>query len=188
MAIDPAKTYDAILKTEKGDIKIRLRPDLAPKHVESFVKLARSGFYDGVTFHRVIEGFMAQTGDPTGTGTGGPGYTRPRGVHEHRLRPGRRRRRAHQRPEQRRQPVLHHLRQGASPRRPVHSVRRGLGGYGRRRQRHAARPVADAERAGGRQDRLGGDRRGVATTRSFVWSGAWRRAPLRAASAPRTAR
>ncbi len=75
VTIDTSKTYTAVLKTEKGDITIRLRPDLAPNHVQSFISLARDGFYDGVTFHRVIPGFVAQTGDPTGTGGGGPGYT-----------------------------------------------------------------------------------------------------------------
>jgi len=75
MAIDPTKSYEAIIKTEKGDIRIKLFADKAPVTVNNFVFLARQGFYDGVTFHRVIPGFMAQTGDPTGTGTGGPGYT-----------------------------------------------------------------------------------------------------------------
>lgn len=75
MAIDPAKSYEAVLKTEKGDVRIKLFADKAPVTVNNFVFLARQGFYDGVTFHRVIPGFMAQTGDPTGTGTGGPGYT-----------------------------------------------------------------------------------------------------------------
>ena len=56
---------------EGGDVTIRLRPDLAPKHVERITKLASEGFYDGVVFHRVIDGFMAQGGDPTGTGTSG---------------------------------------------------------------------------------------------------------------------
>lgn len=74
VTIDPAKTYTATIKTAKGDIVIRLRPDLAPNHVNSFVFLAREGFYNGVTFHRVIPGFVAQAGDPTGTGSGGPGY------------------------------------------------------------------------------------------------------------------
>jgi peptidylprolyl isomerase len=59
------------LETSKGTVKIRLRPDLAPKHVERILLLTREKFYDGVPFHRVIAGFMAQTGDPTGTGTGG---------------------------------------------------------------------------------------------------------------------
>jgi len=62
-----------ILETSKGNVVVELRPDLAPKHVARIKELARQGFYDGVPFHRVIEGFMAQTGDPTGTGTGGSG-------------------------------------------------------------------------------------------------------------------
>ncbi|WP_062225569.1 peptidylprolyl isomerase [Aureimonas frigidaquae] len=57
--------------TDKGDFVIQLRPDLAPKHVQQIKTLAAEGFYNGVVFHRVIDGFMAQTGDPTGTGTGG---------------------------------------------------------------------------------------------------------------------
>jgi peptidylprolyl isomerase len=61
------------LETTKGNVVIRLRPDLAPNHVARIVELADEGFYDGVPFHRVIDGFMAQTGDPTGTGTGGSG-------------------------------------------------------------------------------------------------------------------
>ena len=69
MANDPENTL--ILETTKGRVVIALRPDLAPGHVERIKTLARKGFYDGVPFHRVIEGFMAQTGDPTGTGTGG---------------------------------------------------------------------------------------------------------------------
>jgi cyclophilin family peptidyl-prolyl cis-trans isomerase len=60
-----------ILATSKGDVVVELRPDLAPNHVARIKELARQGFYDGVPFHRVIEGFMAQTGDPTGTGRGG---------------------------------------------------------------------------------------------------------------------
>ena len=73
-ALDSSKTYTARLKTEKGDIVVELYADRAPLTVENFVNLARAGFYDGTTFHRVIRGFMAQGGDPTGTGTGGPGY------------------------------------------------------------------------------------------------------------------
>ena len=60
-----------VLDTTKGKVVIKLRPDLAPNHVARVKELAREGFYDGVVFHRVIEGFMAQTGDPTGTGSGG---------------------------------------------------------------------------------------------------------------------
>ncbi len=67
----------ALLDTERGAIRIRLRPDLAPWSVNSFVFLAREGFYDGTTFHRVIPGFIAQGGDPTGRGHGGPGYRLP---------------------------------------------------------------------------------------------------------------
>jgi len=74
MSIDTSKTYEAVLKTDKGDIRIHLYADKSPITVNNFVFLARQGFYDGVTFHRVISGFMAQTGDPTGTGRGGPGY------------------------------------------------------------------------------------------------------------------
>jgi cyclophilin family peptidyl-prolyl cis-trans isomerase len=69
MATDPENSL--VLETTKGRVVIELRPDLAPGHVERIKTLARQGFYDGVPFHRVIEGFMAQTGDPTGTGAGG---------------------------------------------------------------------------------------------------------------------
>src|SRR3954463_3566771 len=69
---DPENTL--ILETTKGRVVIELRPDLAPGHVERIKTLAREGFYDDVVFHRVIEGFMAQGGDPTGTGTGGSKY------------------------------------------------------------------------------------------------------------------
>lgn len=74
MQIDPAKQYTAIMHTDKGDIQIELFAAQAPRTVNNFVFLARDGFYNGTTFHRVIGGFMAQGGDPTGTGTGGPGY------------------------------------------------------------------------------------------------------------------
>lgn len=71
-ALDPENTLVMELKT--GKVIIKLRPDLAPKHVERYKKLTREGFYNGVVFHRVIAGFMAQTGDPTGTGRGGSKY------------------------------------------------------------------------------------------------------------------
>lgn len=74
MIIDSKRTYNATIKTTSGDIGLKLYGDKAPSTVNNFVFLAREGFYDGVIFHRVIENFMAQTGDPTGTGTGGPGY------------------------------------------------------------------------------------------------------------------
>ncbi len=77
MAVDPSKSYTAVLDTDKGTIRIQLLPDIAPQTVNSFVFLARQGYFDGITFHRVLPGFVAQSGDPTGTSTGGPGYTLP---------------------------------------------------------------------------------------------------------------
>lgn len=74
MKFDPQKDYFWILETSKGNIKIKLMTDVAPMHVTSTVFLTNKGFYDGTLFHRVIPGFMAQGGDPLGTGTGGPGY------------------------------------------------------------------------------------------------------------------
>jgi len=74
MAIDPAREYRARIETDLGEIVIELFAEKAPKTVNNFVFLAREGFYDGVIFHRVISDFMAQTGDPTGQGSGGPGY------------------------------------------------------------------------------------------------------------------
>jgi cyclophilin family peptidyl-prolyl cis-trans isomerase len=70
---DAKDSNTLILETTKGTAKIRLRPDLAPAHVARIKELAGQGFYDGIVFHRVIDGFMAQTGDPTGTGMGGSG-------------------------------------------------------------------------------------------------------------------
>jgi cyclophilin family peptidyl-prolyl cis-trans isomerase len=74
LSIEPSKTYSATLETSKGTIVADLYPGDAPKTVNNFVFLAREGFYDGVTFHRVIQGFVIQGGDPEGTGRGGPGY------------------------------------------------------------------------------------------------------------------
>ena len=74
MQIDSKKKYSAVLHTDKGEIKVDLYAGKTPETVNNFVFLARQGFYDGTKFHRVIDNFMVQGGDPTGTGTGGPGY------------------------------------------------------------------------------------------------------------------
>ena len=74
MQIDPSKTYTATFKTERGDFVVELFAKEAPITVNNFVALARDGYYDDTTFHRVISNFMVQGGDPTGTGRGGPGY------------------------------------------------------------------------------------------------------------------
>jgi cyclophilin family peptidyl-prolyl cis-trans isomerase len=74
MTIDPQKSYTARIATTAGTMTAELFPGDAPQTVNNFVFLARDGFYEGVIFHRVIKGFMIQGGDPTGTGTGGPGY------------------------------------------------------------------------------------------------------------------
>ncbi len=78
----------ATLRTSHGPIEVELFDEDAPKTVENFLTLARQGFYDGVVFHRVIPGFMIQGGDPTGTGTGGPGYTFEDEINAHRVERG----------------------------------------------------------------------------------------------------
>ena len=75
MQIDPKKTYQATIETNRGTIELELYAQYAPQTVNNFVFLAQEGYYDGVSFHRVIDDFMVQGGDPTGTGRGGPGYT-----------------------------------------------------------------------------------------------------------------
>ena len=74
MQIDPGKTYKISMETTKGEIELELYPEHAPKTVNNFVFLAKEGYYDGISFHRVINDFMVQGGDPTGSGSGGPGY------------------------------------------------------------------------------------------------------------------
>jgi len=74
MQINEEAVYDVTIDTDKGQIAMELDPKLAPITVNNFVTLARSGYYDGIVFHRVVPGFVIQGGDPTGTGTGGPGY------------------------------------------------------------------------------------------------------------------
>ena len=145
-ALDTTKTYTARFKTEKGDIVVELYADRAPLTVENFVNLARAGFYDGTTFHRVIRGFMAQGGDPTGTGTGGPGYQFGDEFH-----PSLR----HDGPGilsmanagagHERQPVLHHPRRDAASRRPSQRLRPRDRGHGRRPGPSRARPAVRQE-------------------------------------------
>ena len=77
LTIDTAKRYVATIETDKGEVKVELLDDEAPATVNNFVFLAKDGYYNGVTFHRVIPEFVAQAGDPTGTGIGGPGYSLP---------------------------------------------------------------------------------------------------------------
>jgi cyclophilin family peptidyl-prolyl cis-trans isomerase len=81
MALKPGYEYHASLVTEKGVVKVRLFSEEAPETVNNFVFLAQDGYFDGTTFHRVIENFMVQGGDRTGTGTGGPGYRIPDEFH-----------------------------------------------------------------------------------------------------------
>jgi peptidyl-prolyl cis-trans isomerase B (cyclophilin B) len=73
--LDPGKTYIVVLTTSCGEIQIRLNQKTSPKTAASFANLARTGFFDGTTFHRIVPGFVIQGGDPTGSGTGGPGYS-----------------------------------------------------------------------------------------------------------------
>ena len=75
--LEPARKYSARIHTDRGDFVIALDREAAPVTVNNFVTLAREGYYDGLTFHRVVPGFVAQGGDPTGTGAGGPAYKLP---------------------------------------------------------------------------------------------------------------
>ncbi len=77
LTIDPSAGYEAVIRTERGDIRLELLADEAPGYVNNFVFLARNRFYEGLTFHRVVPGFVAQAGDPTATGFGGSGYGLP---------------------------------------------------------------------------------------------------------------
>lgn len=81
MALKPGHEYYALFVTGKGNVRVRLFAEEAPETVNNFVSLARDGYYDGTTFHRVIKDFMVQGGDPTGTGAGGPGYQIPDEFH-----------------------------------------------------------------------------------------------------------
>ena len=124
------KRQIAAFETNYGTFKIELFNDLAPKTVKNFVDLAKKGYYNGLSFHRVIDQFMIQGGCPEGNGTGGPGYTIPdefgKGLKHDK--PGQRR------PQHRRLAVLHHPCPDAMARRQARDLRAGRGGDGRRRE------------------------------------------------------
>ena len=110
MVIDPAKRYTATMVTSHGTMVIALDPLAAPKTVNSFVFLARYHYYDGIIFHRIIPGFVLQGGDPTGTGTGGPGYRFADELPGAGPLPDRLAGHGQRRPQHQRQPVLRHQR------------------------------------------------------------------------------
>ena len=146
MSIDKTKQYTATVKMAKGgEFTIQLYPDKAPLTVNSFVFLARNGFFDGVTFHRVLEGFMAQGGDPTGTGSGRPGLR----VRQRRQRPELRQagRGGHGqcRARHQRQPVLHHLWPHPAAERRLYHLWPGDQRHGRGQRHHPARPRAEPQ-------------------------------------------
>ncbi len=131
-----------------------MRPDLAPGHVARIKELVRDGFYDGIVFHRVIDGFMAQTGCPQGTGTGGSGKKLKAEFNREPHRRGTVSMARAQSPGFRRQPVLHLLCRRAVPQRPIHGLGSGDRGHGERRQDQARRAGAKS-----RPHRLGEDGR-----------------------------
>ena len=141
MEIDTKKTYTARMETDKGEMVIELFADKAPKTVNNFVFLSRQGFYDGIIFHRVIANFMAQGGDPTGTGTSGPGYK-----FEDEFDPSLR----HDKPgvlsmanaEHKRLAIFHHARSHPPPGRQAQCLWPGQRGHGCTDVHSAARPDA----------------------------------------------
>ena len=140
----------AVITMEKGgDIVIEFYPADAPKTVDNFVKLAKKGFYDGVTFHRREEGFVIQGGDPKGNGTGGPGYTIPAEFNKQKHVRGAVAMARTQDPNSAGSQFYICLAPRQLPRRPVHRVRHRHQGHGR-----------GGQGEGGRQDEDGEDRRG----------------------------
>ena len=134
-----AATEDAantvVMTLKNGKVVIRLRPDWAPKHVAQIETLVKRGFYDGIVFHRVIPGFMAQTGDPTGTGAGGSDLPNlPAEFNKTHFKRGILGMARSRGPEFGQFAVLHLLRRRRVSRRPVHRVRRSRVRHGRRRQ------------------------------------------------------
>ena len=116
-----------------GEIRIELYPEDAPKTVESFITLSKKGFYDGLTFHRIVPGFVAQGGDPKGDGTGGPGYQLKAEFNKRKHVRGTVAMARSQSPRLGGEPVLHLLRPGAAPRQQLHRLRPGDVGDGRGR-------------------------------------------------------
>ena len=134
-----------IIQLATGNVVIEMLPDVAPKHVARIKELAHDHFYDGIVFHRVIPGFMAQTGDPTGTGTGGSKRGNlPAEFSKIPFERGTLGMARSANPEQRRQPVLHLLRPGALAGRPVHGLGQGHAGHGPRRQDREGRAAGEA--------------------------------------------
>ena len=139
-----AKPEDTlIIETTKGRVTVEMRPDLAPGHVARIKELARKGFYDGVVFHRVIDGFMAQTGDPTGSGMGGSGQKLKAEFNRSRIRAAPCRWRARS-PQFRRQPVLHRLRRRELSRQQIYGVGPRDRRHGECRQDHSRRAAGEA--------------------------------------------
>ena len=175
---DPQNTL--YLDTKDGRVTIRLRPDLAPKHVEQIRALTKRGFYDGVVFHRVIDGFMAQTGDPTGTGTGKSDL--PNIPAEFTSTPYRRGSVGMARspePGLGQFAVLHLLRRLRSAHRPIHAVRRGRlrhGGSGQDQEGQRVRQWSGPEPGPHRED---AGRRGREVTDAKPYGAAGRGAPPR---------
>ncbi len=153
MCLDPAATYQAIVTTNMGEFTIDLDQDAAPLTVNNFVFLARNLYYDDTPCHRIITDFVVQCGDPTGTGTGGPGYEFADELPEAGAVPARLDRDGQQRPRHERQPVLHHHRRaGRRPAAELLAVRSG-----HRRARHDG-GRSRGDRVGvGRTDRAGAD-------------------------------
>ena len=152
-AMDKENTLYIDLKD--GRVVIEMRPDLAPNHVKQIKKLAREGKYDGVSFHRVIEGFMAQTGDPDRHRLGRHGRPAQGRILQGAACPRHRLDGPHQRSQQRAQPVLHRLQGLELPRRPVHGVGQGRVGHGVRRQDQERRARLGCGRSTRRQDDQG---------------------------------
>ncbi len=145
MQIDVAKNYSVSIETNRGTIELELYPQHAPQTVNNFVFLAGQGFYDGVKFHRVIDDFMIQTGDPTGTGRGGPGLQVRRRVQGQSAEArAQRHLDGQRRSEHQWQPVLHHALAAVALERQAHGVRQGDEGRGRRRRHSPGR--RDGER------------------------------------------